>query len=70
MNYKELAKRLRALGCHEVPRRGGGSHRKWLNPATGRGTVIQDWGNKDLKEGTIRGILKQLAIDLSDFEKI
>jgi len=70
MNYKELAKRLRALGCHEVPRRGGGSHRKWLNPTTGRGTVIPDWGNKDLKEGTIRGILKQLAIDLSNFEKI
>ena len=70
MNYKELAKRLRTLGCHEVPRRGGGSHRKRLNPATGRGTVILDWGNKDLKEGTIRGILKQLAIDLSDFEKI
>ncbi len=70
MNYKELAKRLRALGCHEVPRRGGGSHRKWLNPTTGRGTVIPDWENKDLKQGTIRGILKQLAIDLSDFEKI
>ena len=69
MNYKELAKKLRVLGCHEIPRRGGGSHRKWLNPATGRGTAIPDWGNRDLKPGTIRGILKQLAIDLGDFEK-
>jgi mRNA interferase HicA len=70
MNYKELTKKLRALGCHEIPRRGGGSHRKWINPAFGKGTVIPDLGNKDLKQGTIRGILKQLSINLDDFERI
>jgi predicted RNA binding protein YcfA (HicA-like mRNA interferase family) len=32
--------------------------------------VVPDWGNKDLKQGTIRGILKQLGIDVEDFEKI
>jgi predicted RNA binding protein YcfA (HicA-like mRNA interferase family) len=69
MNYKELTRKLRVLGCNEIPRRGGGSHRKWLNPATGRGAVIPDWGNRDLKQGTIRGILKQLSIDFDDFEK-
>lgn len=70
MNYKEFTKKLQALGCIEIPRRGGGSHRKWLNPVSGKGTVIPDWGNKDLKQGTIRGILKQLAIAIEDFEKI
>jgi len=70
MNYKELAKKLRVLGCHEIPRRGRGSHRKWINPALGKGTVIPDWGNKDLKQATIRAILKQLSIDFGDFEKI
>lgn len=70
MNYRELTKKLRGLGCNEIPRRGGGSHRKWFNPATERGTVIPDWGNKDLKEGTIRGILKQLGIGFEDFERI
>ena len=70
MNYKELTKKLRALGCCEIPRRGGGSHRKWINPASGRGTVIPDWGNKDLKIGTVRGILKQLGIDQHDFERV
>ncbi len=69
MNYKELTKKLRALGCNEIPRRGGGSHRKWLNPATGRGTVIPDCGNRDLKKGTTSGILKQLGIDRDDLEK-
>lgn len=70
MNYKELTKRLRALGCQEIPRRGRGSHRKWFNPIVGRGTVIPEWGDRDLKQGTIRGILKQLGINRDDFENI
>jgi mRNA interferase HicA len=68
MNYKELTKKLRSFGCYEIPRRGGGSHRKWINPASGRGTVIPDWGNRDLKQGTIMGILRQLRIEREDFE--
>jgi predicted RNA binding protein YcfA (HicA-like mRNA interferase family) len=70
MNFKELTRKLRALGCHEIPRRSGGSHRKWFNPALRKGTVIPDWGSKDLKQGTIKGILRQLGIDSDDFEKI
>ena len=70
MNYKELTKRLRALGCYEIPRRSGGSHRKWIKRASGKGTVIPDWGNRDLKQGTIKGILQQLGIDRKDFEKV
>ena len=70
MNYKDLTRKLRSLGCKEIVRRRGGSHRKWINPATGKGTVIPDWGNKDLKQGTIRGILKQLGIGQDDFEEV
>ncbi len=69
MNYREFTKRLQALGRKEIPRKRGGSHRKWINPTSGKGTVIPDWGNKDLKQGTIRGILKQLGIEMNDFEK-
>jgi mRNA interferase HicA len=63
MNCREFTKKLRAIGCGEIARRGGGSHRKWINPDTGRGTTIPDWGEKDLKPGTISGVLKQLGID-------
>jgi len=63
MNYREFTKKLHAIGCREIARRGGGSHRKWINPDTGRGTTIPDWGEKDLKAGTISGVLKQLGID-------
>ncbi|MCK6539547.1 MAG: hypothetical protein L6Q26_05770 [Anaerolineales bacterium] len=29
MKYREAAKKLKALGCEEVARRGKGSHRLW-----------------------------------------
>lgn len=31
MTYREVTRKLKALGCQELLRRGGGSHRKWLN---------------------------------------
>jgi predicted RNA binding protein YcfA (HicA-like mRNA interferase family) len=33
VTYREAAAKLRRLGCEEVRRRG--SHRRWVNPATG-----------------------------------
>ncbi len=70
MKYKELTGKLKILGCQEIPRRSGGSHRKWINPISGKGTVIPDWGNKDLKMGTIWDILKQLRIEHEEFDKV
>jgi predicted RNA binding protein YcfA (HicA-like mRNA interferase family) len=58
MKYREVAKKLSRLGCREVPRTGDGSHRKWLNPATGQLTVVPDWGADDLKLGTVRGAVR------------
>ncbi len=68
MRYKEAARKLKALGCQELPRRSGGSHRKWLNPALGRATVLPDWGARDLKMGTLKAAVRQLAIEWQDFE--
>ena len=70
MKYAELSRKLRELGCQELPRRGGGSHRKWYNPATDRYAPIPDWGSKDLKIGTVRGIIRQLGISREDFGPI
>ncbi len=67
MNYREAAQRLKRLGCEELPRRGGGSHRKWYNPATGRASVLPDWGSRDLKLGTLRGAARQLGIEWEKF---
>jgi mRNA interferase HicA len=69
MKYRELARKLSALGCAEVPRTSGGSHRKWHNPTTSSSTVVPDWGSRDLKTGTVRGAVRQLGIDWSAFQK-
>jgi predicted RNA binding protein YcfA (HicA-like mRNA interferase family) len=68
MKYREVVRKLTALGCRELPRRGGGSHRKWFNPETQRATVVPDWGAKDLKLGTVRSAIRQLDIDWQAFQ--
>jgi len=69
MTYREVTLRLLALDCRELPRRGGGSHRKWYNPRTQRATILPDWGNRDLKTGTVRSAIRQLGIEWDDFSK-
>jgi predicted RNA binding protein YcfA (HicA-like mRNA interferase family) len=68
VKYREVVRRLSALGCQELPRKGGGSHRKWYNPATKLATVIPDWGGRDLKIGTVRAAVRQLGIDWREFQ--
>lgn len=67
MRYREVARMLTILGCREVARTGGGSHRKWRNPTADRSTVVPDWGGKDLKVGTVRAAVRQLGIDWEAF---
>ena len=67
MTYREIARKLRRLDCEELPRRSGGSHRKWHNPATGGIAVLPDWGSKDLKLGTVRAALRDLRIEWEQF---
>lgn len=67
MTYREVARKLQALGCHEIPRTAGGSHRKWRNPSAGKSTVVPDWGGRDLKAGTVRAVVRQLGLDWGAF---
>jgi len=69
VKYRDVARKLRALGCREIPRKSGGSHRKWSHPASGRTTVLPDWGAKDLKLGTVRAIVRQLGLEWEQFEE-
>ncbi len=67
MRYREIARKLKRLGCYEIARRGGGSHRKWYNPLTERATTIPDHGSSDLGTGILRSALRKLEIDWQDF---
>ncbi len=69
MKYRVLAKRLKKLGCQE-DRQARGSHTVWVNPLSNQKAIIPDWGRKDLKTGTVRGILRQLGISRKDFGPI
>ena len=67
MKYREVAKKLSVLGCQERVRKGGGSHRKWIDPVSQQATIVPDWGNRDLKLGTVRAAVRQLGIDWRRF---
>lgn len=69
MRYREVAKKLKALGCYEIvnTKRKRGSHRKWFNPATNGLASIPDHGRRDLKIGTLHAVLRYLGIDWQDF---
>lgn len=69
MTYREVSKKLIALGCQELPRKGGRSHRKWLNPMTEQATSLPDWGGKDLKLGTVRAAVHKLGLDWKSFKE-
>jgi predicted RNA binding protein YcfA (HicA-like mRNA interferase family) len=69
MRYRDIAKRLKKLGCREL-RQGKGSHRIWINPETGQVTTVPDWGSKDLAPGTVRAIIRELGIDRNDFGEL
>lgn len=69
MRYREVTKKLRLLGCIEVVRKGGGSHRRWYNPNRQPIVIVSvpDWGSKDLKTGTLRAAVKDLGFDWDEF---
>ena len=67
MNYKEVEKKLKKLGCEQVKRRSGGSHRKWYNPHTNKTGTIPDWRGRDLRLRTLKSFLRALGIDAKDF---
>jgi predicted RNA binding protein YcfA (HicA-like mRNA interferase family) len=69
MRYRDIAKRLRKLGCHEM-RAGKGSYRIWHNPTTGKVAAVPDWGSKDLAPGTVRAIIRELGITRREFGPI
>jgi predicted RNA binding protein YcfA (HicA-like mRNA interferase family) len=45
-----------------------GSHRRWINPATGGRTTRPDWGSRDLKVGTLSAAVRELGLAWQAFE--
>jgi predicted RNA binding protein YcfA (HicA-like mRNA interferase family) len=65
--YREIARRLRALGF-AFYRQAAGSHEIWFNADSNRYTTIPNHPG-DMPEGTLRAILRQAGVDTDDFLK-
>ena len=65
--YREVARRLRSLGF-VFDRQGPGSHEVWRHLVTGRKVTLPHH-SVEMKEGTLRAILREAGIDVDDFLK-
>lgn len=67
MTYRTLARKLRRIEC-EFIRPAAGSHKIWWRPDNKHFTTIPRHGNRDIPTGTLRAILRDLAISKDKFD--
>ena len=70
MRYRGAVRKLAKLGCHEIRRRGCGSHRRWFNPQAQRDALLPNWSERDPKMGTLRSPIRQLDIDWQEVKAL
>ena len=63
--YRKIIKKLKKLGF-EFSRQAAGSHEIWYNPATHKYTTIPNHPG-DMPEGTLRAILGQADVTITQF---
>lgn len=63
--YQEIARRLRRAD-YRFDRPGVGSHEVWRHKNTGRKVTLPRHRG-DMAEGTLRAVLREAGIDVSDF---
>lgn len=66
-SYQKVIRKLSKLGF-EFYRSGKGDHEIWFNQKTKAKTTIPH--HREIKEGTLRNILKQAQIDIDTFLQI
>ncbi|WP_017292781.1 type II toxin-antitoxin system HicA family toxin [Geminocystis herdmanii] len=66
-SYQKVTQKLNKLGF-QFYRNAKGDHEIWFNPETKAKTTIPH--HREIKEGTLKNILKQANIDIDIFLKI
>lgn len=62
MKYSELEKKLKPFGCHWVEN--GSRHPIWKSPITGLKFAMSYHGSEEVKQGTLKNILKTAGVKL------
>jgi predicted RNA binding protein YcfA (HicA-like mRNA interferase family) len=66
-SYQDVTRKMRKL-CFEFYRSGkGDDHEIWINPVTNLRTTIPH--HREIREGTLRNILKQTQVEVGIFLK-
>jgi predicted RNA binding protein YcfA (HicA-like mRNA interferase family) len=65
VTYAELTRKLRRLGI-VFERQARGSHEVWHDPKTDRSTIIHHHPGREIKNGTLRAILRDLGLSMND----
>jgi predicted RNA binding protein YcfA (HicA-like mRNA interferase family) len=65
--YREVVRKLRAFGF-AFDRLGPGSHEIWRHAVTGRKVTLPHHA-RDVAEGTLRAVLREAGIEVSEFLK-
>jgi predicted RNA binding protein YcfA (HicA-like mRNA interferase family) len=63
-SYQDVARKMRRLGF-EFYRSAKGDHEVWIHPVTNLRATIPH--HRQIREGTLRNILKQAQIKVDDF---
>lgn len=66
-SYQQVTKKLKKLGF-EFYRTGKGDHEIWINRNNNLRTTIPH--HREIREGTLRNILKQAEVNVDDFLEI
>ncbi|GAP72307.1 hypothetical protein SAMD00024442_3_9 [Candidatus Symbiothrix dinenymphae] len=62
MKYTELERRLQSFGCRWYEN--GGNHPLWISPITGNKFPMSYHKSEEVKQGTLRSILKLAGVKL------
>jgi predicted RNA binding protein YcfA (HicA-like mRNA interferase family) len=64
MKYRELHKKLRAIGCYPIGHKQISGHPAWFSPITGKFFPTSHHETADVKPGTLKNILKDSGLTL------
>ncbi|MBN2547625.1 MAG: type II toxin-antitoxin system HicA family toxin [Anaerolineales bacterium] len=66
LNYRQITRRLGKLGFRFY-RQGKGSHELWVRDSDGYVIPVPHYRGKNIRKGTIRAIIREIGISVTEF---